>query len=131
MNEVQNIDQDGIGIQGYDPVSYFESTPQKGDPKIAAEYKGVRYHFVSRENRGKFAVDPRAYLPMYGGYCATGMAGNMLVPIDPENYRIENDRLFLFYDGEMGNTRPAWEADPTDMFTKAESNWQAADFDPA
>jgi YHS domain-containing protein len=130
MNEVQNIDENGIGIQGYDPVSYFDGTPQQGDRSIAAEYKGVRYHFKSRENRGKFAVDPRAYLPLYGGYCATGMAGNMLVPIDPGNFRIENERLLLFYDGEMGNTKPAWEKDPAGMFTQAESNWQAADFDP-
>ena len=30
-----------LGIQGYDPVSYFQSGPEQGDDEITAEYNTI------------------------------------------------------------------------------------------
>src|SRR5215813_5985400 len=41
------LDQSGVALEGYDPVSYFTNgKPAKGDPKIEATFNGALYHFT-------------------------------------------------------------------------------------
>src|SRR5262245_38094742 len=95
-----NLDKDGVGLKGYDPVSYFVGgKPLKGDAKITVTHDGVIYRFASEENRAKFQSEPAKYAPEYGGWCAKAIADKEKVDIDPLNYKITNGRLFLFYKG--------------------------------
>ena len=44
--------QNGLVIQGYDPVAYFkQSKAVKGKKDFATFYQGATYYFVSAENK--------------------------------------------------------------------------------
>jgi hypothetical protein len=45
-----NADRDGLGLKGYDPVSYFTGdAPAKGKATFSATHDGVTYRFASAE----------------------------------------------------------------------------------
>ncbi len=100
----------GVSIGGYDPVSYFSGTPQKGSAEYNYSYKGITYHFVSKENLEKFKVAPEKFEPQYGGWCAyaIGETGDK-VKIDPETYQILDGKLYLFYNFKGLNTLESWK----------------------
>jgi YHS domain-containing protein len=91
-----NVDQAGVGLQGYDPVSYFScSAPAKGKPSISARHAGATYHFASTANRDKFKAAPGKYAPQFGGFCAMGVALGKKLDVDPNAYRVVADKLYL------------------------------------
>ena len=56
--------ENGIAIQGYDPVAYFTANkPVKGNKKNAVIYEGVTYYFSSVENKEHFKKNPAKYEP--------------------------------------------------------------------
>ena len=66
-----NLDDDGVAIQGFDPVAYFtEKRAVRGQAGIEAVYDGARYRFASVENKDTFERSPSRYVPAYGGFCA-------------------------------------------------------------
>ena len=77
-----NVDEQGVILQGYDPVSFRESGAMKGDSTIRSKYHGAIYYFANAENKAKFDANPTAYEPEYGGYCAYGMSVGHLAPIE-------------------------------------------------
>src|SRR5438445_780703 len=89
----------GVAIQGYDPVAYFlQSKAVKGSKQFAALADGVTYYFSTAANKDLFVKDYKKYEPQYGGWCAYAMgAANEKVEIDPETFKILNDKLYLFY----------------------------------
>jgi YHS domain-containing protein len=120
-----NTGKDRVGIKGYDPVSYFDGTPTKGDAKITAEHEGVIYRFASEANRTKFAAEPNRFAPAYGGWCATAFAFDKgKVDIDPKNYRVTDGRLYLFYKGWGGNALKEWVKDEPANIVKADASWK-------
>jgi YHS domain-containing protein len=120
-----NVDKSGVGLKGYDPVSYFVGgKPTKGDAKLNATYDGVTYCFASEENRAKFQSEPNKYAPEYGGWCAKAIADKEKVDIDPLNYKITNGRLFLFYKGLLGDALKIWNKDEANLTKRADENWQ-------
>ena len=69
-----NLDENGIALGGYDPVSYFDkSGPKEGKPAFTFVYRGVTYRFASEENKKKFESE-RGRKPVgpLGGAAATG-----------------------------------------------------------
>jgi YHS domain-containing protein len=99
-----NIDKKSkLAIKGYDPVAYFSK--YGGKPA----YKGVRYRFVSSANRTEFLMNPARYEPAYGGWCAWAMKSGEKTRIDPKTFIVRGERLFLFYNGFLGNTKKDWE----------------------
>lgn len=89
----------GIGLKGYDPVSYFPEgggQPQMGKPDLQLDYMGVVYHFAKAENLDQFVQNPNKYEPSYGGWCAYAMASGSKVDIQPTIYTIHGNRLHLF-----------------------------------
>ena len=57
---------EGVGILGYDPVSYFPeggSKAWKGHIMISAEHDGVSYRFATEEHKALFQKNPTKYLP--------------------------------------------------------------------
>ena len=113
-----------LGIQGYDPVSYFNRKPQEGNESIKAEYKGITYYFENTKNRDTFTKSPAKYEPPYGGWCAYAMGetGDK-VKIDPETYKIKDGRLYLFYNFWGTNTLESWNKKENSLKTNADKNW--------
>ena len=116
-----NADENGLAIEGYDPVAYFtlgEAT--LGSPGIAAVHNGITFHFVSEEHRQLFAEDPEAYLPAYGAWCAWAASRDSLATIDPLAFVVHDGRLFLNYNARL-NRRFAGKL--AENIRKADDNW--------
>ena len=113
-----------VALSGFDPVSYFDGGPKKGDASINSEHDGATYHFVSEDNKTKFDADSQKYLPEYGGYCAVAMSEGKVFGADPETYAIQDDRLFLFYNGIHGNTLDQWNENSEERLPDADEHWK-------
>jgi YHS domain-containing protein len=115
--------EDGVAINGYDPVSYFSGKPQKG--KIAFNYGGIVYQFLNEANLNLFKKSPAKYEPAYGGWCAYAMgAKGKKVSVDPENFKIVNGSLLLFYKNVFSNTLDDWNENEAPLKKKADLNWK-------
>jgi YHS domain-containing protein len=117
--------ENGLAIQGYDPVAYF--TLQKaveGNKQFTETIEGVKYYFSSASNKNLFLKDPKKYEPQYGGWCAYAMgATNEKVEIDPETFKIIDGKLYLFYHTWINNTLSKWNEDEVNLKKKADTNW--------
>ncbi|MEL6431402.1 MAG: YHS domain-containing (seleno)protein [Planctomycetota bacterium] len=121
-------DDEGIALRGYDPVAYFtDGGPRRGEPGLRATHDGATYLFASAENRDAFLADPERYAPAFGGWCAWALADGegSLVKIDPKSYLIQDERLFLFFDGFLADTRAWWlERNVDELGESADRNWE-------
>jgi len=85
-----------VAIRGYDTVAYFTvGEPTEGSDAYSSQWQGATWRFASQENLDLFEADPEKYAPQYGGYCAYGVAKDSLVKIEPENWMIVEDKLYL------------------------------------
>lgn len=116
-----NRGADGIGIQGYDPVAYFEvGEPVKGDPRYHATYLGTTYHFSTEARLWTFQEHPERYAPLFGGFCAYAVSIDRLSPIEPENFQIVEERLVLNHNA---HAHQLWLEDVEGNLAKARANW--------
>lgn len=94
-------EEDHLAIEGYDPVAYFTMlTAVKGLDSINYEWLDKKWVFTRPEHRDLFISDPMAYMPNYGGFCSVDEVipeHNLVHEIDPETWRIVDDKLYLFY----------------------------------
>lgn len=111
MTHLQNLNEAGVAMQGYDPVTYFLGQPSIGSSNIVSTNGDAAYYFTSMENKAKFDAAPGKYIPQYGGFCAVAVSEGKTFPIDPKTYKVADGKLYLFYNGKLGNTKPQWEAD--------------------
>ena len=117
-----NRDQNGLALQGYDPVSYFTlNRPVKGTEDNVVQYNGAKYRFVSEENRRTFEADPAAYEPEYGGYSGYGASLGRIVMSDPKVFQIVEGRLVLHRSREA---LEMFSKDPAGNFAKADEQWR-------
>jgi len=124
-NQLVNIDKNNLAVEGYDLVSYFEGNPKKGEESISTNYKGVNYYFISKENKATFIKSSNKFLPQYGGWCAYAMGDSgELVEVDPETYKIIDDKLYLFYNKFFTNTLNSWNKDEISLKRAADRNWK-------
>ncbi len=113
----------GIAIGGADPVGYFtEGGPGGGSAAQALMWRGAVWHFASERHRTAFEMDPTAYCPRFGGYCAWAMAQGYLAPTVPEAWTIHEGRLYL---NASLDVRQRWLRDIPGNIAKAEANWPA------
>lgn len=118
--------EDGLAIEGYDPVAYFAGKAMKGKKDLQYKDGKATYYFSSALNRDAFVKDPAAYEPQYGGWCAYAMGDSgEKVEIDPETFKVTNGKLYLFYNSYFNNTLPKWNKDEVNLKSKADKNWQA------
>lgn len=117
--------ENGLAIQGYDPVAYFTKNKAiKGQKEFSSNVEGVIYYFASSANKSLFDSKPYKYEPQYGGWCAYAMgATNSKVSIDPETFKILNGKLYLFFHNWVNNTLPKWNIDQSNLNSKADKNW--------
>ena len=117
----QQFEQNGLAIDGYDPVAYFtEMKAVKGVPEFRADYQGSTFQFVSVDHRDAFAADPAKYAPQYGGYCAYGVAKGYKAKIDPEAFSVVHGTLYLNYSDAI---RTRWLSDVPGYIQQADANW--------
>ncbi|MFT6254673.1 MAG: YHS domain-containing protein [Granulosicoccus sp.] len=112
----------GIAIRGTDTVAYFtQGKPVKGTDKFTTEWQGATWKFSSQEHLDLFIATPEKYAPQYGGYCAYGVYKGNLVKIEPENWTIIDEKLYLnFNDGIQG----AWEKDIQGFIKAADAKFE-------
>ncbi|WP_395057984.1 YHS domain-containing (seleno)protein [Flavobacterium sp.] len=115
-----------IAIQGYDPVAYFKQKKAiKGKKELSFTHEGVIYNFSTKENKESFAKMPATYEPQYGGWCAYAMGSSGdKVDIDPETFKITDNKLYLFYNAYFNNTLKSWNNDEKQLKIKADLNWK-------
>lgn len=120
---------DGVAVSGYDVVSYFdEGKASIGDANISATHEGGQYNFSSEKHKEMFVTNPSKYLPSYGGWCGYAVANKSnRMPPNPEQWKIENGRLVLFFDNFITKLRGGllnkWNENPDAFQKKADANW--------
>lgn len=113
----------GVAIRGYDTVAYFTlGKPLEGRDEFSIQWNEATWKFGTQEHLDLFEADPEKYAPQYGGYCAYGVAQDGLVKIEPENFTIVDDKLYLNYDSKLQNK---WEKDIPGFILTADSKFEA------
>ena len=126
-----NLNKDGVILDGYDVVSYFQSdSPKKGSSQFQVKEGEVTYFFSSEANKQEFIKNSKKYEPQYGGWCAYAVADSKSkVEIDPKSFVIQDGRLLLFYPKSFifGDTRDKWlhtkNKDAKTYLKEADTNW--------
>lgn len=115
-----------VAIQGYDPVAYFKkSKAVKGKKELSVSFEGVVYNFSTSINKELFLKNPAMYEPQYGGWCAFAMGSSAeKVEINPETFKIVDEKLYLFYNAYFNNTLKSWNKDEANLKAKADINWK-------
>jgi YHS domain-containing protein len=113
----------GVALRGYDMVAWhLDGRPRRGSAAQRVVWEGVAWHFASAAHRERFAANPEAFAPRYGGFCAFGVARGYKVDIDPEAWHIQAGVLFLNYDRGV---QREWRRDIPGYVARAEANWPA------
>ena len=114
--------KNGVAVQGYDVVAYFESNKAiQGNSEINTKYNNAMYFFFSEKNKELFLKNPLKYAPQFGGYCAYGASESHLSPTDPQAFTIVDDKLYLNYNLEV---KKMWTKDRDARITKANEYWK-------
>jgi YHS domain-containing protein len=121
---IQNL-KNGVAVQGYDVVSFFNGTPEKGLLKNVVAHNGARYLFSSELNKVKFKASPEKYIPQYGGFCAYAMAEGKEVIPNPESWKIRDGKLYFFTRMFFGiiDAKRQWAKDPAGKLYLADEAW--------
>jgi len=118
---LNNVDPEGVTLQGYDAVSYFtEMKAIKGDPRYSARYNGATYWFSSESNATTFKDHPEMFAPQYGSFCGYAMSLGKLRPVDPQIFDVIDGRLILQH------TKDAYDQFHKDLqgnIVKADKHW--------
>ncbi|MEM7357697.1 MAG: YHS domain-containing (seleno)protein [Pseudomonadota bacterium] len=94
----------GIAIDGYDPVSYFDDNKAvKGQAAHTCEYGNATWYFSSAENRDRFLADPERFAPQYGGYCAHSISNNKIVQASSKSFVIRDNKLYFYVNDTLSN----------------------------
>lgn len=118
---LNNLNKDGVALDGHDAVAFFtQSKPVKGTPQIQSIYRGARYYFASADNKKQFDSDPAKYEPQFGGYCAYGVSKGGLYPVELDAFQIVNGRLLLQYNREA---RDEFNKDTQGRLKLADGHW--------
>ena len=113
----------GVAIRGTDTVAYFtQGKPVEGSDEFTTEWQGATWKFSSQEHLDLFVGNPEKYAPQYGGYCAYGVAQDGLVKIEPENWSIIDDKLYLNYDDGV---QKKWEKDIAGYIAEADKKFDS------
>ncbi len=128
---IYNVDENNVGVQGYDVVAYFlENKAVEGNRYISTTYEGVTYYFSSQKYLTIFTENPQKYAPQYGGWCAYGMVNGEndqvgKYPINPFSFKIISGQLYLFGKTKTYNGLELWEQENDyKNLKKANMTWE-------
>ena len=118
---LSSFEETGIAIRGFDTVAYFtQGSAIKGDAKFSVDWNDATWLFSTQEHADLFKSDPEAYAPQYGGYCAYGVSQDYLVKIEGDQWKIEDDKLYLNYSKSVQKT---WLKDIPGYIQEADSKF--------
>ncbi len=122
----RNVPASGVALEGYSPVSYFtKGKAEKGDGRYSTQHNGVTYHLTSAEQVEMFKKNPLRYEPQCGGWCAFGMSVEDKFPVDPTQFEIIDDKLYLFLNNDSVDAHELWrKGDRRELTNKALSHWK-------
>ncbi len=110
-----------LGLHGVDPVSMFQGdAPRAGDAVHTAEHDGVDYYFATEATKARFAADPDAHLPQFGGFCAFGVFKGKKLDGDVRYADIVDGKLYLFVNAQIFE---AYLANRDEVLTGADETW--------
>jgi len=116
-----NVDAQGVGLGGYDPVAYFDTgKPTHGLPAFATTYGGATYLFANAAHRAVFLKDPARYVPEFGGFCVVGASFGKKVDVDPETGKVVNGKLYL---NNSQRALDIFDKDQGGTISRAQTNW--------
>jgi YHS domain-containing protein len=116
-----SYDPSGTAIRGADTVAYFtESKYIPGKDEFTTQWQGATWKFSSQQHLDLFTENPEKFAPQYGGYCAYGVAGGYLVKIEPENWSIVDNKLYLNY---SDGVQKKWEKNIAGFIQEANQNF--------
>jgi YHS domain-containing protein len=111
----------GLAVHGHDVVAFFiDGVPTLGTAELAHVYDNATYRFASQANLDAFKADPAKYAPVYGGFCAYGVAVGKKFDGDPRFWKVVAGRLYLNLDGDV---QAKWLEDVPGNITEADANW--------
>jgi len=120
--QVVNVDENGVALQGYDPVAYFiDGRPVKGAQELAASYNGTTCDFASAEDKAQFEREPGKYSACFGGFCAFAVSRGTTAPTSVDAFQIIDRHLVLQKNKDI---LKRCQEDPKGNFEKAEANWR-------
>ncbi|WP_420011581.1 YHS domain-containing (seleno)protein [Tateyamaria sp.] len=112
---------DGVAVDGSDVVAYFtQGAPVKGSDTYIHDWNGVTWHFATLENRDRFATDPTAFAPQFGGYCAYAVSEGYTASTIPEAWKIVDGKLYLNFSRRI---QRRWERDIPGRIAAGDANW--------
>lgn len=110
-----------LGMHGVDPVSMFAGkAPQIGDAVHTTAHDGVDYYFATAEAKVTFDLDPGAYLPQFGGFCAFGVYVGKKLDGDVRYADIVDGKLYLFVNVAIFEK---YLANKDEVLTGAHAKW--------
>ena len=113
----------GVALSGYDAVSYFQAgRPIKGRPAYALMWRGAAWYFASPETLAMFEMNPEAYAPQFGGYCAYSVAEGAAGPAEPDAFVIKGGKLYMMHDRSL---RDRTNGQIVVIIHDAEAKWPA------
>ena len=71
---VADVNGDGVAMDGFDPVAYYNGEPLRGSEQFTAQWEDLTFWFSSQEYLDLFLASPDKYMPNSGGISA-GMTG--------------------------------------------------------
>lgn len=87
---------DGVAIRGADPVAYFARDGfVPGKREHALLWRGALWLFAQAGSMAAFELDPLAFSPQFGGYCALAMGHGVISQGDPRAFLVQDGALYL------------------------------------
>lgn len=122
----QFYEKNGVAIDGFDPVAYFEDhRAVKGRPSLSYVYRGSTFLFASSAHRDMFVQTPERFAPQFGGYCAYGVAEGVKAAIEGTIWEVVEGRLYLNHDPQV---QAKWKANRSVLLREAQAIWPSVEF---
>ncbi|MFD1695137.1 YHS domain-containing (seleno)protein [Roseibium aestuarii] len=115
------VEGQGVALRGLDAVALASGLDlADGQAKFTHVQDGVAYYFASEESMKRFAADPEAFKPQYGGFCALGVALGKKLDGSPRWADVVDGKLYLFLNEAVF---AAYSKDKAGTLAKAAETW--------
>lgn len=118
--EVYTSWRNNVAVDGYDVVSFHAGKPIRGHTEFSTQYKNATWRFDTQANLDLFLMNPTAFEPQYGGYCAWALAKDKLAPGKAKHWHVEDGKLYLNYSTRV---KKRWDALREEFIEEADANW--------
>jgi len=92
---INDLDNDGIALDGADPVAYHNGEGLTGLPQYTFELRGVTYRFANPGNLEAFQADPAKYIPDFAGNYVRHTKATQGKEMDTQHQNNSSDPAYL------------------------------------